>query len=374
MAAMSSQQLKAAVTNVPPVTRALTAAIIVTSTLGLLINYSKDPETESRNVPLIGLVPGYAFTFPWTFLTACLYENNIAAFLVSVVATLLGGKYLERIWGSRELVKFFLVTAIIPNFLTWLTFIVPFYITGNDDFLYGYQINGMSGILASFLVAFRYLIPEHLVQVFGGTVSIRVKNLLGMLTAATIVSLIIFQTLVVYNLVNLGWVVAWAHIRFFKWQDGIQGDRSETFALYTFFPDFLHSPIKAISSIVWGIFVALKLCKPDPPSWSYDLEGQPSTSRSTPGPLPGSARAEAERRRALALKALDMRLSTKHVPSPTGSPAPAAYPLSGSSQASSEAKNAVLFDAGENIEASGGDEDTVAIGISTNDDDKDPST
>lgn len=58
MAAMSSQQLKAAVTNVPPVTRALTAAIIVTSTLGLLINYSKDPETESRNVPLIGLVPG----------------------------------------------------------------------------------------------------------------------------------------------------------------------------------------------------------------------------------------------------------------------------------------------------------------------------
>jgi hypothetical protein len=97
----------------------------------------------------------------------------------------------------------------------------------------------MSAILASFLVVFRYLIPEHLVQVFGGTVSIRVKNLLGMLTAATIVSLIIFQTLVVYNLVNLGWVVAWAYIRFFKWQDGIQGDRSETFALYTFFPDFL---------------------------------------------------------------------------------------------------------------------------------------
>lgn len=69
-----------------------------------------------------------------------------------------------------------------------------------------------------------------------------------------------------------------------------------------------------------------------------------------------------------------MRLSTKHVPSPTGSPAPAAYPLTGSSQAPTEPKNAVLFDAGENIESSGGDEDTVAIGISANDDDKDPST
>lgn len=104
---------------------------------------------------------------------------------------------------------------------------------------YNFQINGMTGVLASFLVAFRHLIPEHLVQVFGGTVSIRVKNLLGMLTAATIVTLILFQTLVVYNLVNLGWVVAWAYLRFFKWQDGVQGDRSETFALYTFFPDFL---------------------------------------------------------------------------------------------------------------------------------------
>jgi hypothetical protein len=57
------------------------------------------------------------------------------------------------------------------------------------------------------------------------------------------------------------------------------------------------TPIKAVSNIVFGIFVALKLCKPTPPSWGYDLEGQPGTSRSTPGPLPGSARAEAERRR-----------------------------------------------------------------------------
>jgi hypothetical protein len=97
----------------------------------------------------------------------------------------------------------------------------------------------MFGVLAGFLVAFRHLIPEHLVQVFGGTVSIRVKNLLGIVTAATIVTLILFQTLVVYNLVNLGWIIAWAYIRFFKWQDGVQGDRSEAFALYTFFPDFL---------------------------------------------------------------------------------------------------------------------------------------
>ncbi|GAB5593872.1 hypothetical protein Unana1_08772 [Umbelopsis nana] len=353
---MSSQKLKTVLSNVPPVTRALTIAIILTSSVALLVNYSKDPEesTSGNHLPFFGLVPGYALNYPWTFLTAALYENNIFAFLTSVVATLLGGKYLERVWGSKELLKFFVVTALIPNVLTWLTFIVPFYITGNDDFLYNFQINGMSAVLASFLVAFRHLIPEHLVQVYGGAVSIRVKNLLGMLTAATIVALILFQTLVVYNLVNLGWVVAWAYIRFFKWQDGVQGDRSETFALYTFFPEFLHTPIKGISNIVFGILVTLKCCKPAPPSWGYDLEGQPGSSRSTPGPLPGSARAEAERRRALALKALDMRLSTKHVPSPTGSPAPQ----------QAQPTNPVLFDADESLE----DNDTVAIGIPHDDD------
>ncbi|KAI9285755.1 eukaryotic integral membrane protein-domain-containing protein [Umbelopsis sp. AD052] len=368
---MSSQKLKTVVTNVPPVTRALTAAIIITSGIGLLITYTRDPEaTTHNNVPVIGLVPGYWLHFPWTFLTACLYENNIFAFITSLVATLLGGKYLERAWGSKELLKFVIVTGVIPNILTWLTFIVPFYITGDDDFLFNYQINGMTGVLASFLVAFRHLIPEHLVQVFGGTVSIRVKNLLGILTAATIVSLILFQTLVVYNLVNLGWVVAWAYLRFFKWQDGVQGDRSETFALYTFFPDFLHTPIKAVSNIVFGILVALKCCKPFPPSWGYDLEGQASTSRSTPGPLPGSARAEAERRRALALKALDIRLSSKHTPSPTGSPAPT-YTSQSPQTSASQQNDPVLFDAGETMEATSNvDGDTVAIGI-PHDDDKD---
>jgi hypothetical protein len=55
----------------------------------------------------------------------------------------------------------------------------------------------------------------------------------------SIVSLILFQAIVFYNLVNIGWVIGWVYIRFFKYQDGIQGDQSETFAIQTFFPEFL---------------------------------------------------------------------------------------------------------------------------------------
>jgi hypothetical protein len=56
---MSSQKLKTALTNVPPVTRGLTAAIITISSLALLVSYSRDPETTTSNhLPVFGLVPG----------------------------------------------------------------------------------------------------------------------------------------------------------------------------------------------------------------------------------------------------------------------------------------------------------------------------
>lgn len=56
---MSSQKLKTVVTNVPPVTRGLTAAIIITSGIALLITYTRDPEAATpNNLPVFGLVPG----------------------------------------------------------------------------------------------------------------------------------------------------------------------------------------------------------------------------------------------------------------------------------------------------------------------------
>lgn len=58
-----------------------------------------------------------------------------------------------------------------------------------------------------------------------------------------------------------------------------------------------------ISNAVYGLLVAVKICSP----WQAQ-EGQ-GQSRAVQRGTPGSARAEAERRRALALKALDQRLN-----------------------------------------------------------------
>ncbi|KAK4509023.1 uncharacterized protein ATC70_007372 [Mucor velutinosus] len=331
--------IKSLVANVPSLTKALVSTVLCLSIASYIYIYrlqlDADPDTTPLSIsPFIGLLPGFAMYAPWTFLTAAFYESNIVTLSISVVILLFCGKYLERAWGSRELLKFILITAVLSNVVTWFGILLSYYISGDDKFLYQVQINGMSGVFSAFLVAFKHLIPEHRIAIMGGKVSIRVKNLLGVATAISIISLILFQAIVFYNLVNIGWVIGWVYIRFFKYQDGIQGDRSETFAIQTFFPEFLHPVITVISNVVYDTLVKLNCCKPGPRTY-HDLE------IGNIAPVPGSARAEAERRRALALKALDMRLSK----GPASNSA-LAEPALGSKP------DAVLFDVDENTPSS----------------------
>lgn len=333
--------VKAIIANVPSLTKALVSAVLGCSLAAYVYIYrlqvDADPETVILSIcPFIGLLPGFVMYAPWTFLTAAFYESNIITLSISVVILLFCGKYLERAWGSKELLKFIIITAVLSNVVTWFGILISYYLSGDDKFLYNVQINGMAGVFSAFLVAFKHLIPEHRIAILGARISIRVKNLLGVFTVISIISLILFKAIVFYNLVNIGWVIGWVYIRFFKYQDGIQGDRSETFAIQTFFPEFLHPVINFISNIVWGILVKLNCCQPGPRHMPDVEIGNIGTS------APGSARAEAERRRALALKALDMRLSKAPTSSSGGSNSEPAPPMSRPLTADN-----VLFDADE---------------------------
>ncbi|KAI8970317.1 eukaryotic integral membrane protein-domain-containing protein [Mycotypha africana] len=302
--------IKTIIANVPPLTKSLMTAVISFSLAAYIYVYRLRSEADIDTIPLnicpfIGLIPGFAFYAPWTLLTAFLYEDNLLSLLFSLVVILFCGKYLERVWGSKELLKFIVVVGLTTNVITWVAILLTYYLSANDAYLYQLQINGMAGVFSGFLVAFKHLIPEYRIAIMGGKISIRVKNLLGVATLVSILSLVLFKAMVFYNLVNLGWLVAWVYIRFFKYQDGLQGDRSEAFAIQTFFPEFLHPIVLLISNTVYGILVKFRLCRPGPRSY-HDVE-----LGNLLNPIPGSARAEAERRRALALKALDMRLSHK---------------------------------------------------------------
>lgn len=111
----------------------------------------------------------------------------------------------------------------------------------------------------------------------------------------------------------------------------LKGDASDTFAFAYFWPDVVHAPIGKVCDIVWEVLVALRVCTPfsaedrDAGNEQAFVRGEsnlPSllngrgagASRGLGG---GSRREEAERRRALALRALDSRL---HATSPRPPP------------------------------------------------------
>lgn len=198
------------------------------------------------------------------------------------------------------------------------------------------SISGGIAIQAGFLVSFKQLVPEHTVSLFRSLIRIRVKHFPAIFLLANTISGIAFGTDTAMLLSWVGFMTSWTYLRFYRMSpslssaatstpggalnpaDMIRGDASDTFAFAYFFPDVVHGPVSAAADAVYSALVALRVCSP----FSADEVEQgneqaaargeggalPSLLNHTPGAGPGSTRQESERRRALALRALDQRL------------------------------------------------------------------
>lgn len=100
---------------------------------------------------------------------------------MSLVTIPLACRYLERLWGIRELVRFTCVVIVASNVIAfgfaWLLYIV----LGSDAVVYvsilplaytnlyssGIPFHGMTALQSGVLVAFTQIIPEHQIQLFG---------------------------------------------------------------------------------------------------------------------------------------------------------------------------------------------------------------
>lgn len=188
-------------------------------------------------------------------------------------------------------------------------------------------INGTIPLQISFLIAFSQLVPAHTVTLFRGIVSLRVPRfpLLHVL-AIFILSLTPILSAASFFLVTAGFITSWSYLRFYKpafpdldsaQSSSLRGDASESFAFAEFFPDAIKPFVASFANQVYTILVTFKICTPFSAANVSASRGETFMQRGTPG----SARAEAERRRALALKALDQRLhaataGTSKAPSP----------------------------------------------------------
>ncbi|KAJ3209530.1 hypothetical protein HDU82_000601 [Entophlyctis luteolus] len=144
----------------------------------------------------------------------------------------------------------------------------------------GYKtyIGGMFGLLAAFLVAFKQAVPEHALSLMG-IFSVRVKVVLVLV----ITFFVIFSRVVI-----------------------------------------------PISNSTFNLMVSLHLLpklSPVLPQTSSGGAGFGGMRPFSPKPLPGSDAAEAERRRAIALRALDMRLNEVALAAAGGGSVPDSVPV-----------------------------------------------
>ncbi|KAG8999769.1 hypothetical protein FRB94_005943 [Tulasnella sp. JGI-2019a] len=315
----------------PPATRAISVLILVLSLtyqcLEYRATYASTPAITPpvTAFPYLVLVPGSWLWFPWTLVTSAFVEINVIELALTLLVLPFSLRYLERLWGTLETVKFVLITCTISNVLGLVVCYAEYIVLGNPElFLYGMAYRGQMGLQAACLVAFTQVIPEHQVQLFGAF-KMRVKQLPMLYVGFSNVMCIIgYQS--PYILIQWGWLVSWIYLRFYKktTMEGVTtaggaietyGDKSETFAFVNWFPPFVHKPLGMVLEIVHNIALRLKVI---PTGGATDLEAAGYSL----GGTSSNARAEAERRRAMALKALDQRMASNaaRAPAPTGQP------------------------------------------------------
>ncbi|KUI57748.1 Rhomboid-like protein 19 [Cytospora mali] len=313
--------------NIPPVTRIVLITLGLQSILSAAIRYKQWTANSEIVIPYLTLVPQLSLIYPWTFLTTTLVESNVFTLAIATLTLYNGGRYLERAWSSKEFAKFLLIAALVPNTLCFATLIMFFTFTRNENWTLT-TIAGTIPLQISFLVAFSQLVPAHTVTLFRGILSLRVPRFplvyLGLVLILTLTPLLTAASLL---LAIFGFLTSWTYLRFYKTvfpdldssqspystssssSASLRGDASETFAFAEFFPGPAKPLVAAVGDQIFNILVSLRLCTPFSHAEVSAAGGQGGYHHhSHRSATPGSARAEAERRRALALKALDQRL------------------------------------------------------------------
>ncbi|KAG7106389.1 Rhomboid-like protein 19 like [Verticillium longisporum] len=325
--------------NIPPVTRVALGALAIQSFLSAAIRYRQWTANSEIVIPYLTLIPQLSLIYPWTFVSTTLVESNVFTFSAAGATLYYGGRYLERAWSSAELAKFLLVSSLVPNVLTFLVSMIFFTLTRNERWTL-MTIAGTIPVQIAFLVAFSQLVPAHTVTLFRGILSLRVPRFpliyIGIITLLSMT----LMSVASFLLAIFGFLVSWTYLRFYKTvfpdldasqSAGLRGDASETFAFSEFFPGPAKPFVTAAANQIFEVLVAMRVCTPFSQDSVSAARGGGSGSFIQRGG-PGGARAEAERRRALALKTLDQRLHAAtagrgaHQPSSSSNAAAAAPP------------------------------------------------
>ncbi|XP_071960562.1 transmembrane protein 115-like [Antedon mediterranea] len=297
---MKMEHIRTALTKGSVVIKAICA--------GLLLFYFFSIFIEKENLMnALSVTPGLVFPpsfHVWTLLTHPFVEIHIWNALVGVLAVAICGKFIEPVWGALQMLIFFALITVGSSVMSSLVYLFIYMGSSNIYYLFDTHFYGMTGTIAGTTVALKQLIGDQ--ELPTGPLKLYVKDIpLLYLLMSVILKLVGLVSGTHPCFVGSGIFVAWVYLRFYQKQsDGkILGDMCDHFSFASFFPEIIRPPIAVFSNTVHGFLVKIKVCKKQ--VRKYDV-GAPSAITIT---LPGTDPADAERRRQLALKALNERLT-----------------------------------------------------------------
>lgn len=153
----------------------------------------------------------------------------------------------------------------------------------------------------------------------------RVKHFPAIFLLLNTISGIVLGTDTAMLLAWIGFLASWTYLRFYRISpvvdtastgdsSVIKGDASDTFSFAAFWPDVVQPYIEIGADVIYKTLVSVKVLSPFTAE-DVDTGNMQASARSGGEVLPsllnrpsGGRRDEAERRRALALRALDQRL------------------------------------------------------------------
>ena|SRR5438132_2060426 len=116
--------------------------------------------THDALIEIIGLVPFHTLQNRWLWqpFTYMFVHAGLFHIIFNMLALWMFGTELERIWGTRFFLKFYLITGIGAGCLTVLLSLLPFAPTAS---LYRSNIVGASGAIYGVLLAFALYFPDR---------------------------------------------------------------------------------------------------------------------------------------------------------------------------------------------------------------------
>ncbi|EGV66109.1 hypothetical protein CANTEDRAFT_112512 [Yamadazyma tenuis ATCC 10573] len=258
------------------------------------------PHPHELYVPLLTFIPTKSpvLTRPWVLVTSSLIEENFVGLTMSFFTIFYLGKYLENIWGHKDYSYFIACNVLIGNLMVYTLFYTCSWM-GQLHEVPPVVVTPMA-VIMGFFVAIKQRIPSHYLLFFKGNVRVKIKYLPFLLIVSSfMLSLLSEEFRISFHLSINGFIISWVYLRFFKEGSNevqsyllpfsltrkrsskknykvkktepketpsistnsslhletvpIRGDRTEQFALYTFFPAPVSLVVKAISNIVFNV-------------------------------------------------------------------------------------------------------------------------